>query len=128
MPFNPRKLRPHHDWAVLLEEQRKTKLASGIILTDQLAHIENVHECAGEVISIGQSPKFARIGVKAGSRVGYRGFLKYAHPLETDEKWPDGTTKKFFLIKLDDICFTLGKNVDVGAFSARSPISNTSTK
>lgn len=120
MAFNPRHFRPTRDWAVLLEEQRKTVLDSGIILTDKLAHVENVHECAGEVIAVGRHEKFDRLGIKPGSRVVYRGFLKYAHPLESEERWPDGTEKKFFLIKVDDIQFTASKDVSVGAFSARN--------
>jgi co-chaperonin GroES (HSP10) len=121
MAFDPRNLRPLRDWAILLEEPRKKVLASGLILTDKLTMAENVSEYGAEVIAIGASKKFAQLDLMPGKRVLYRGFLKYAHPLDTEERWPDGDTKKFFLIKIDDIAFILGKDVQVGVYSSRAP-------
>jgi co-chaperonin GroES (HSP10) len=121
MPFNPRSLRPIGEWAVLVEEPRKKVLSSGLILTDKLTMVENVSEMGAEVVSIGTSKKFAMLDLMPGRRVLYRGFLKYAHPLETEERWENGDTKKFFLIKIDDIAMLLGKDVDVGCFSSRAP-------
>lgn len=119
MAFEARQLRPLRDWAVLLEEKRKTVLSSGLVLTEKPLLIENVHECAGEVIAIGSSNKFPQLDLMPGRRVLYRGFLKYAHPLYTEETWADGSSKKFFLIKVDDICIVLGRDVGVGAFSSK---------
>jgi co-chaperonin GroES (HSP10) len=115
--IDPHKVHPIGEWAVVLAEPRKKVVGGGLILTDELTNMERVEGGAGTVINVGTSEKFKTLDLVQGSRVLYRGFLKYANPIETDEKWSDGEKKHYFLIKLADIISVLGPEVDVGAYS-----------
>lgn len=115
--IDPRSLRPRNEWAIILAEPRKNTTSGGLILTDELTKAERVEGGAGELISVGSSEKFQTMDLVQGSRVLYRGFLKYANPIESEETWPDGQKKQYFFIKLDDIISVLGPDVDVGAYS-----------
>jgi co-chaperonin GroES (HSP10) len=114
--FSPHQFRPHNEWAVLCAEQRR-KVVGGIFLTDSLTGVERVSEGAARVIAVGTSDKFKAVELTKGARVLFRGFVKYAHPLESDERWDDGEKKHYFLIKFDDICCELDEQVDIGCFS-----------
>lgn len=120
--YDPRKIRPKDGWVVVLADERKEKSAGGIILTDELTAVERVEEGAALLIRVGPGEKNHRLGLEAGLRVVYRGFLKYAHPIENDEKWPSGKGKHYFIMNSDDILGILAPGVEVGVFSGRPEV------
>ena len=112
-----RTVKPIKEWALVLAEPRKPVTSGGIILTGELTAPERVEGGAGRLIYIGTDEKFRTVDLSQGTRILYRGFLKYANPVDSEETWPDGQKKHFFLMKLDDIIAEIGDDVEVGAFS-----------
>lgn len=122
--YDPKKVRPKDGWALLLEEQREEKLASGIVLPIETG-AEKVTELAGTLIRLGGGDycdALRKQGLEPGVRVLYRGFLKYANPLPTDEAWSDGKAKRFFFVDCKDILGIVGEGVKVGVFSGRPTV------
>lgn len=118
--MNPRDVRPRRDWALVLANPRKTQLASGLFLPGEETGIEKVTELAGEIVRLGPSEHIVeKTGVKAGDKVVFRGFLKYASPVPHDERWEDGQKKEYFLIDLRDLLAVTDPDVEVGVFSGR---------
>lgn len=122
MLYDPTAIRPKKDFAVVLAEPRKAQLSSGIFLPTAETGAEKVTEGAGRVIRVGPGKKGPALELKEGDRVVYRGFLKVANPVTTDETWPDGTPKEYFLMAIDDIMLVVPEDVDVGVYSGRPQV------
>ena len=122
MNYNPLTVRPKKDFVTVLAEPRKELLDSGIFLPSSETGAEKVMEGAGEVIRIGPGKKAPAVEINVGDRVLYRGFLKYANPIVTEETWPDGTSKQYFLMAVDDILSVIPADVSVGIFSGRPQV------
>lgn len=119
--MNPTTVRPRRDWALVLGDPRNTVLASGIVLPGQETGVEKVTENAGLVIRLGPSDHLIqKLGLKEGDRILYRGFMKHHMPIESDETWPDGSKKEYFLMDVADIMAIIPNGVSVGAFSRPS--------
>ena len=100
--MDPTKVRPRDGWLIVLDEPRPEKTSGGIILPGHETGAEKLSQGAGTIIRLGPGEKNRRIGLEEGMRVLYRGFLKWANPLETDEKWPTGQTKQYFVDRSPD--------------------------
>lgn len=122
--YNPKTTLPKNGWALVLAEQRQETLISGIILPNETG-AEKVTEFPGEVIRLGGgdfNDALRRQGLVEGARILYRGYLKWANPLETGERWPDNLEKQYFFIDCKDIMGILEKDARVGIFSGRPSV------
>lgn len=119
--MDPFKVRPRDGWAVVLADARKDKKGL-IFLPDAETGAEKVTEGAGIIVRLGVGEKNHRIGLEVGQRVVYRGFLKYANPIETEEKWENGEHKVYFIMSSEDILAILPPGVEVGVFSGRPQV------
>jgi co-chaperonin GroES (HSP10) len=119
--FDPTKVRPRDGWVVVLADQRRTKLDSGLLLPIETG-VEKVTEGAGLLIRVGQGRKNHTLGLEAGQRVVYRGYLKYANPIPTEETWSDGEAKQYFVMSVDDLIGVMAPGVEVGVFSGRPQV------
>lgn len=113
--MDPRKFRPRRDWIVVLADPREEKVGS--ILLPIETGVEKVTEGAGTLISVGKGEKTDKLGLEAGQRVMFRGFVKYAHRLETDNP-----QEHYFLMSVEDILAVIPEGVDVGVFSGRPQV------
>ena len=120
--YDPRKIRPRDGWVIVLADARKLELASGILLSPNESGVEKVTEGAGEVIRVGRGIKCETAGLEPGQRVVYRGYLKYANPIENDEVWPDGRKKTYFIMSMLDILAITPEGMEVGVFSGRPQV------
>lgn len=120
--MNVRDIRPRRDWVLVLDDPRKDKTASGILLPSAETGAEKVTEGSGEVVAVGNGEKNAALGLEKGSRIVYRGFLKHAQRIPSEEKWPDGQEKIFFFLNSNDIMASIGPEVEVGVFSGRPAV------
>lgn len=119
--MDPTKIRPRDGWAVVLADARQEKKGM-IYLPSAETGVEKVTEGAGLLIRLGPGEKNHRLGLEAGQRILYRGFLKHANPIETDEKWPNGESKVYFIMSSDDIMGIIAPGVEVGVFSGRPEV------
>lgn len=119
--MDPKKFRPKDGWALVLDDQRREKSGS-IYLPGKETGVEKVTEGSGVVIRLGPGKKNSRLGLEEGQHIAYRGYLKYANPIETDERWPDGQAKQFFLMDSNDIVAIMQPGVEVGVFSGRPQV------
>lgn len=119
--MDPTKIRPRDGWAVVLADARQEKKGL-IFLPASETGVEKVTEGAGLLIRLGPGEKNHRLGLEAGQRILYRGFLKHANPIETDEKWPNGESKVYFIMSSDDIMGIIAPGVEVGVFSGRPEV------
>lgn len=117
--YSPVNVRPREGWVVVLADKRETKLQSGIFLPNHETGVEKVCEGAGKIVRVGGGDKNVTIGLKAEQRVLYRGFLKWANPIDTEEKWEDGQNKQYFIMNSDDVFAIIDDNTQVGIFSGR---------
>lgn len=122
MELNPAKVRPRDGWVVVLADPRKDRTESGIYLSPNESGVEKVTEGSGRILRIGPGERNEKLGLKEGVRVLYRGFLKYANPIETDEKWSGGQSKMYFIMNSDDIMGVMPEGVEVGVFSGRPQV------
>lgn len=113
------KIRPRDGWVLVLADQRQEKTAGGILLPGTETGSEKVGQGAGLLIAVGSGVKNKALGIEKGVRIVYRGYLKHAHRLDTDEKWSDGETKFYFLMSSDDIYGVVAPGVDVSIYSGR---------
>lgn len=120
--YDPRNIRPRDGWVVVLADPRQEKLSSGIYLPTSETGAERVTEGAGEIIRVGPGAKNKTFGLEKGQRVLYRGFLKHANPIETDEQWPDGQKKVYFIMSSLDLLGILKPGIDVGVYSGRPQV------
>lgn len=113
------KVRPRDGWVLALADQRKEKTAGGILLPGNETGVEKVTEGAGMLVAVGPGIKNGKLGIEKGMRIIYRAYLKHAHRLDGEEKWPDGEEKFYFLMSSDDIYGIVPPGVEVGVFSGR---------
>lgn len=121
MGYDPQKIEPKRDWALILADERREALSSGIVIAVETG-AEKVTEFAGKLVRLGPgslNEAIQRQGATVNARVLYRGFLKYANPLEVDETWPSGAPKHYFFIDSKDILAVVPPGVEVGIFSGR---------
>lgn len=115
--YDPRQIITRDGWAVVLDDERVTQLASGVLLPMDETGVEKVTEWSGELIFVGVGDKSRIAQLEPGLRIAYRAFLKYANRIPTDEHWPSGAEKHYFIMSVDDILAVLQPGVQVGAFS-----------
>jgi co-chaperonin GroES (HSP10) len=116
--YNPKSIRPRRDWALVLMEERKDFLSDvGIFIAPNETGAEKVTEGTGYVIGLGPGEKKDQIGLADGDRVCMRSYLKYANVVPTEETWPSGRNKEYFLMALDDVLASVASGVDVGVYS-----------
>lgn len=125
--YSPVNVRPRDGWVVVLAEKREKKLQSGIYLPNHETGVEKVCEGAGVLVRIGGGEKNKLLDVKVGQRVLYRGFLRWANPIETEEKWDDGENKQYFIMNVDDVFAIIEGNTQVGIFSGRPMVPEMTT-
>ena len=114
--MDPFKIRPKRDWLIVLDDQRKDGLSSGILLP-MTPTAERLSQKSGTVISVGPGAKNEAAGLRPYQRVAYRFHLSYAQPLPLEETWPDGEKKQYFFIASDDILMALDSTTEVGFLS-----------
>jgi len=121
MYFHPKDLRVRGGWASILLEPRKEKTSFGIYLPTEETGIEKVREGVGTIIDVGKTKKSKAMGLESGQRVIFRSFLQHAFTIDVEprERWEDGSFKKYFLVKIEDILGVVDKDLDVGVFSCR---------
>ena len=115
---DPYAIRPKRGWAIVRQDQRKSVLSSGIILADETI-AEKLHEGAGIIIRLGPGPKNEALGIQPGDRVLYRTYLRHAIPIETSQKWLDGTKMEYFFIDTNDLVALISPDLQVGPLSER---------
>jgi co-chaperonin GroES (HSP10) len=115
--YNPRAIRVKDGWCVVLMDERKVQLDSGIIIPMETG-AEKVTEGTGTIIRAGVGKKTDGIGLEAGQRICCRSYLKYANPIENEEKWPSGAKKEYFIMSGDDVMAIVAEGVNVGVFSS----------
>lgn len=113
---DPYIVRPKRDWAIVRQDQRKTVLASGLVLPTE-THAEKLHEGSGIIIRLGQGPKVKGCNIKEGDRVMYRTYLRHAVPIEAGAKWLDGSPQEFFFIDVSDLTAVIDPDLEVGPLS-----------
>lgn len=117
--FDPQSIRPKREWVIVLADKRRERTGGGIFLPGHETGIEKVTEGAGEIIALGSGLKAEKLNLSVGQRVVYRDFLKHANPIPNNEKWEDGSEKRYFLMAIDDLISVISPGVDVGVFSGR---------
>lgn len=117
MAYDPTTVRPNKDFVSVLMEERKVQLDSGIILPGHETGAEKVTEGAGTIVRIGRGELNEKLGLQPGMRILVRSYLKYANTIETEEKWPSGEKKEYFLMSSKDIMAILPVEVNVGVYS-----------
>ena len=128
--FDPKKVKPKDGWALLLADERSGVLSSGLIVPIETG-VEKVTELAGELVRLGDgiyNANLREVGLVEGVRVLFRGYLKFANPLPTDEKWPSGSAKQYFFIDCKDIMGIVAPGVSVGVFSGRPTVPHVQPK
>lgn len=110
--MDPKTIRPKRDFISVQADPRKEITSGGLYLPPSETGVEKVTERAGTVIRVGPG-KGEQLSLKSGDRVVYRGFLKHANPIQTD----DGT--EAFLMSVDDVLAVVEGDVHVGCFSGR---------
>jgi co-chaperonin GroES (HSP10) len=118
--WGPANVRPKADWVVMLRDPRKTTLSSGLIIPMETNH-EKLHEGSGVIIRIGEGPISKAEKLAIGDRLLYRSYLKEISKLPSDEKWPDGEFKEYFLLSLKDVTAVIAKGVELGLLSEKKP-------
>jgi co-chaperonin GroES (HSP10) len=120
MSVDATKVRPRRDWILVLADERQERLASGIYLPGHETGIEKVTEGTGLLIAVGPGEKLAKLGLAPGQRLVYRGFLKHANKVPSEERWlTTGNEKEYFLMSCDDVLGVLAPGVEAGIFSGR---------
>lgn len=120
--YEPHSVRPRDGWIVVLAEPRKEQLSSGILLAPNETGVEKVTEGAGKVIRVGPGEKCKIAGLEEGQRIVYRGYLKHANPIPSEEKWPDGQEKRYFIMSMLDVMAIIPEGLEVGVFSGRPQV------
>lgn len=115
---DPYVIRPKRDWAIILQDKRKSVLSSGIILAEE-TNAEKLHEGAGTIVRLGPGLKAVGSGIQQGDRVLYRTYLRHAIPIEFDKTWIDGEKMEFFFMAVADIAAVISPDIEVGALSQR---------
>ena len=118
--YDPNSIRVRDGWVLALMDERKEVLASGIILPGSETGVEKVTEGVATLIKVGRGEKNHKIGLELGMRVCIRGFLKFANPIPTEETWPSGKPKEYFVMSSDDVMAIVPPGVSVGVFSSPS--------
>ncbi len=118
--YDPYKVRPREDWCVVLMEERIQLLASGIFIAPNETGAEKVTEGAGRIIRLSRGTKALAMDLNVGQRVCLRSYLKYANPVPTEETWPSGAAKEYFIMSVDDIMAILPAGLNVGVYSRPS--------
>lgn len=131
MSVDPLKVRPMPNWCIVLEDRPKEFLGAGVIASTLDLKDEKLSQGTGTIIRLGYSKKVQTIGLEEGQRVVFRGYLKFANPMETEELWNEMSTgfrprKKYFFMSCDDIIGLIPPGTDVGVFS--SPASHSIPK
>lgn len=116
MFYDPTAIRVRDGWAVVLMDERHEQLASGIVLPTP-TNAEKLTEGSATIIRLGAGEKAARLGLEPGMRICLRSYLKYANVIPTEETWPSGQHKEYFILNLDDILVVMDAGVQVGVFS-----------
>ena len=120
--MDPRKVRPRDGWLLVLDEPRQERTAGGLFLPGHETGAEKVSQGAGTIIRVGPGEKCRKLGLEEGQRVLYRGFLKWANPIETEEKWESGQRKQYFIMSRDDILGIVAPDTDVSIFGGRPAV------
>jgi co-chaperonin GroES (HSP10) len=115
--YDPTTVRPNKDFVSVLMEERKIQLDSGIYLPGHETGAEKVTEGAGTIVRIGRGELNEKLGLVPGMRILLRSYLKYANKIETEETWPSGEKKEYFLMSAKDIMAILPVDVNVGVYS-----------
>lgn len=118
MYYDPTKIRPRRDWVTVLQEPR-CDYVGGIFMPVETG-VEKVTEGTGVVIRVGGGKKIDNLCLKAGDRIVYRTYLKYANPIPAGLTWPDGKVKQHFLMSVDDIFAIVPEGLNIGVFSKPS--------
>lgn len=114
--MDPMIIRPKRDFCSVKADVRKEMTSGGLFLPASETGVEKVTERAGTILRVGPG-KGEQLGLKAGDRIVYRGFLKHANPIETD----DGS--ECFIMSVDDVLAVLpDAGVEVGCFSGRPQV------
>lgn len=109
--IDPASIRPLDGWCVIKMEPRPS-MVRGILLPVSETTAERLDKGTGHVVRIGSGPKNNALGLKDGSRVVFRSFLKHANPIESE-------VGKYFLISTSDIVGEVQPGVDVGVYSSK---------
>lgn len=112
--LDPRKIRPKRDWVIVKDDKRPEQTAGGIYLPGNETGVEKVKEGSGTIISVGLGDKNQALGLEPGQKVCFRGFLKHANRIETED-----SNDHYFFMASDDILGIVPEGVSVGVFSGR---------
>jgi len=103
--------------AVIMVDKRAGMVGSIHLPTDVME--ERVSCVSGEIIAVGNGEKIKHMDLTPGVRIVFRGYIKFAYPLPTEERWEDGTLKEFFLANVDDLALVISKDTDITIHAVR---------
>lgn len=116
--YDPKTVKPRRDWVLVLMEERRDFLADvGLYIAPQETGAEKVTEGTGIIVRVGDGDKNKLLGLDPGMRICMRSYFKHANVVPTDEEWPSGKPKEYFLMATDDIMAIAPHGTDVGVFS-----------
>jgi hypothetical protein len=118
---NPLKVKPRNDWCLILEDPTSDTIgSSGLIVRVGDYKEEKLAEGVGTIVRLGNTKRTDAMGLREGLRVAYRGYLKHANSLETEEVWHGTTKKKYFLMSCEDIVGEVDSGTGIGVFGRPS--------
>lgn len=117
--MDPLKIKPRRDWCLVLDDARADTVAGGLIALPNFdTKEERLTEGVGTITGVGDGARNEALKLESGMRVVYRSYLKYANTIETEEKWGNGSRKKYFLIDTNDLIGIVDPDTSVGVFSS----------
>lgn len=114
--YSPDSVRPRNGWCSVLLDQRQTILGS-LVLPASETSAEKLSVAGATIVRTGND--VPGTVVQKGDRVIVRAYLKWANPIDTDEKWSDGTAKQYAIISMNDVLAVVAKDVDLMPYTRR---------
>lgn len=107
-------VRPIRNLCLIQADDREETIAGGLLyLPVSETTPEKLSQGTGVLVRLGPGEKVKKLGIQVGERVAYRGYLKHANPIESDDE-----TKKFLMLSVDDIIGVIPAGLSVGVFSS----------
>ena len=115
--MDPLSIRPMRNWLLVVAEPRKAHY--GLLLVPNELTAEKLSSTCSVVVRVGEGEMNKALGLAPGQRVLVRDYLKHILPFESEETWPGGTKKTYYLVKAESLVAVVAEGVEVGALAER---------